>query len=49
MGNLPNLADLDLSDNQLSGTIPAELGSLANLEFLHLRDNQLSGMIPIER
>jgi len=39
---------LDLSYNQLSGTIPAELGQLSYLENLTLTDNQLSGTIPPE-
>ena len=39
---------LDLSDNQLSGEIPSELGSLSNLTHLYLHDNQLSGEIPSE-
>ena len=38
--------ELDLRDNALRGTIPAELGNLANLERLSLFDNQLSGSIP---
>ena len=37
---------LDLADNQLTGSIPDELGSLANLEVLNLNDNQLTGEIP---
>ena len=37
---------LDLADNQLTGSIPDELGSLANLEVLDLNDNQLTGEIP---
>ncbi len=40
--------ELDLSDNQLSGSIPAELGNLSNLTELVLWDNQLSGSIPAE-
>ena len=32
MGNLANLEELWLYDNQLSGPIPPELGNLANLE-----------------
>ena len=39
---------LDLDDNQLSGTLPPELGGLANLEALWLTSNQLTGAIPPE-
>ena len=39
---------LDLSDNQLSGSIPAQLGNLSNLERLTLTGNQLSGAIPAQ-
>ena len=42
------VTNLDLNDNQLSGTIPPQLGNLANLRSLSLRDNQLSGEIPPE-
>jgi hypothetical protein len=37
---------LDLSDNNLSGPIPAELGQLRVRFFLSLSDNDLSGPIP---
>jgi hypothetical protein len=37
---------LELSYNQLTGPIPAELGNLANLFRLGLSHNQLSGSIP---
>ena len=39
---------LNLSSNNLSGPIPAELGSLANLTSLDLGSNNLSGPIPSE-
>ena len=42
------VTELDLRDNQLSGSIPSELGNLANLERLGLDGNQLSGSIPSE-
>ena len=34
--------------NNLTGTIPAELGSLSNLITLHLDDNEMTGTIPPE-
>ena len=37
---------LALSNNDLSGSIPTELGSLDNLQTLSLSGNQLSGCIP---
>ena len=39
---------IDLSENRLSGTIPAELGNLPNLGWLWLAANRLSGTIPSE-
>ena len=42
------VVSLFLYDNQLSGTIPPELGNLTNLEFLNVGTNQLSGTIPPE-
>ena len=42
------VTELDLSENQLSGAIPPELGNLANLTKLYLSENQLSGAIPPE-
>jgi Leucine-rich repeat (LRR) protein len=43
-----HVSELDMSSNQLSGTIPPELGQLSNLEFISLFINQLSGTIPPE-
>ena len=45
LGSLTSLTTLDLSDNQLSGTIP-DLSSLTSLTTLNFGDNQLSGTIP---
>ena len=39
---------LNLSDNNLTGSIPAELGNLDNLTWLDLSDNNLTGLIPTE-
>ena len=41
-----NVTALSLPDNNLVGTLPAELGSLTNLTTLDLSDNRLSGEIP---
>ena len=39
---------LNLNDNQLTGTIPAELALLTGLDWLGLARNQLTGPIPAE-
>ena len=39
---------LNLSDNNLVGVLPPEIGGLANLEGLFLNNNRLSGAIPTE-
>ena len=40
------VTELNLSENGLTGEIPAELGVLPNLEHLEISGNQLSGCIP---
>ena len=48
LGQLGNLAVLDLAGNGLAGSVPTELGQLGNLTFLDLADNDLTGAIPAE-
>jgi hypothetical protein len=43
-----NTTELDLSNNQLTGSIPPEIGNLTNLTQLYLYNNQLTGSIPPE-
>jgi len=45
---LRRLQDIYMFSNQLSGSIPAELGNLVRLQKLSLHDNQLIGSIPSE-
>ena len=47
-GNLINLIELDISRNNLAGSIPSELGNLSNLRLLRLSGNNLGGSIPSE-
>ena len=44
--SLPNLAFLDLSMNELFGTVPIEISNLSKLIYLDLLSNNLSGEIP---
>ena len=41
-----NLTSLNLSSNQLNGSIPNAFGNMSSLWQLHLNDNQLEGGIP---
>jgi len=43
-----HVTDLFLSTNNLTGSIPTELGNLTNLTQLYLYNNQLTGPIPFE-
>ncbi|KAM3704116.1 hypothetical protein ACJW31_04G151300 [Castanea mollissima] len=45
-GNLSNLTTLHLFENQLSGSIPKELGMLSSVNDLDLSSNNLTGTIP---
>lgn len=46
IGQLTNLAELDASDNKMTG-LPAELGQLSKLEILNVSNNRLTGL-PME-
>ncbi|CAN6202389.1 unnamed protein product [Urochloa humidicola] len=46
--NLTELVSLDLSNNNLSGSMPREVGNLSKLETWHFNNNNLSGYIPQE-
>ena len=46
IGDLVNLTNLSLSQNQLTGNIPSSIGNLINLESLLLISCQLTGNIP---
>ena len=45
---MPNLINLELADNLLTGQIPPELGELSALQSLNLSGNGLTGEIPEE-
>ncbi|KAG0513009.1 hypothetical protein BDA96_10G063900 [Sorghum bicolor] len=46
--NLTELISLDLSNNNLNGSIPPEVGNLSKLETWHFNNNNLSGSFPHE-
>jgi len=46
--SVENTTELDLYNNQLTGSIPPEIGNLTNLTYLNLGNNQLTGSIPSE-
>ncbi|OMO68599.1 hypothetical protein COLO4_29563 [Corchorus olitorius] len=45
---LPNISNLDLSYNNLSGHLPVEFSQMPSLKFLILAYNQFTGPIPLE-
>ena len=45
---MPSLQYLSLSGNQLTGTLPEQLGLLPDLKVLRLQDNALTGEIPLK-
>ncbi|XVE89471.1 hypothetical protein DITRI_Ditri19aG0203800 [Diplodiscus trichospermus] len=44
----PNLAHMDISENNITGQIPSSLGNCRNLTSINLSMNQLTGFIPSE-
>ncbi|KAL9383447.1 hypothetical protein Peur_023770 [Populus x canadensis] len=46
LGNLTQLIELGLKDNQFGGQIPFSLGKLKQLKYLHLGNNSFIGPIP---
>ena len=47
LASLTNLVYLDLSENQLSGSLPASVGSLVeNLRTVRISENELTGPLP---
>jgi Leucine-rich repeat (LRR) protein len=46
MGNLVNLTELILNNNQISGSLPQCLANLINLRSLYLNSNYFSGTLP---
>ena len=46
IGNLTNLATLDISYNKFTGTIPNQIGLLTKLQYLILEYNSLNYTIP---
>ncbi|KAK9266424.1 hypothetical protein L1049_012444 [Liquidambar formosana] len=45
--SFPNLLRLDLKYNELTGTIPLNIGILSKLQFLDLSTNSLNGSLPL--
>mmetsp|Transcript_15459 Transcript_15459/g.31725 ORF Transcript_15459/g.31725 Transcript_15459/m.31725 type:complete len:93 (-) Transcript_15459:700-978(-) len=48
MQNLTKLEEFVLENNDVSGSIPTEIGYLTSLKLLNLRGNSFTGEIPSE-
>jgi len=48
LGNLTNLRELYLDNNEFNGSLPAKISNLTNLGLLFLNNNQFSGSLPAE-
>lgn len=48
LNDLTNVVSLDLSDNNITGSIPSWIDNFSSLHTLTLNNNQLSGAIPTE-
>ncbi|KAK2636198.1 hypothetical protein Ddye_030990 [Dipteronia dyeriana] len=46
IGNLKVLTEFDVSNNNLSGEIPNEIGLCSNFEYLYMEDTLFNGSIP---
>ncbi|KAM3306606.1 hypothetical protein P3S67_013476 [Capsicum chacoense] len=48
IGNLVNLAELGMEDNQITGSVPISIFNISLLQTLTLEQNNLSGFLPRE-
>ena len=48
LGQLRNLTWLDLSHNEIGGSLPTQIGRLKNVDILRLEYNSLEGTLPTE-
>lgn len=48
IGQIENLMDLQLNNNEFVGTLPSEIGNCVKLEKLEIQENQLTGPLPSE-
>ncbi|KAM3394047.1 hypothetical protein P3S68_003048 [Capsicum galapagoense] len=48
IGNLVNLAELGMEDNQITGSVPISIFNMSSVQILSLWQNNLSGFLPRE-